>query len=416
TGTAFVRPARSGSPGWRASAGSGRDVRSPAWRAPTGSERAETVARMAAPTDGIGMKVLHVETGRHLYGGARQVAWLVRGLDRAGLDNLLVCPPGSGIDAAARTAGIRVLNVACAGDADLRFVQRLRGAIVRERPDIVHSHSRRGADLMGGIAARLARVPAVVSRRVDHTEPKWAARLRYAAFARIVAISETVAAALAASGVDRDRVTVIRSAVEVARFDEAAGRERLALEFGVGADTLAIAAVGQLIPRKGHRHLLSAMARLADRLPGAHLVVFGQGPLRAELEARARSLGLGERVRFAGFRQDLDRLLGAFDLLVHPALREGLGVAMLEAAAAGLPVIAFDAAGAREAVRHGENGRLVPPGDAAALADAIVELGRDAALRERMGAAGRERMRRDFSIESMVDDHIRLYDAVTNGL
>ncbi len=361
------------------------------------------------------MKVLHVETGRHFYGGAQQVAWLLRGLAAAGVDNVLVCPPASGLDEAARAAGIRVVNLPCGGDADLTFAWRLRKLLGRERPDLLHSHSRRGADFLGGLAARLARVPAVVSRRVDHEEPRVAARLRYAGFARIVAISETVAAALGASGVEPGRVTVIRSAVDAGRFRLPAGRERLAREFGIGPGALALAAAGQLIPRKGHDLLLEAMSWLLPRVPNAHLVVFGQGEGRATLEARAAALGLGSRVTFAGFRPDLDDFLGAFDLLVHPALREGLGVIMLKAAAAGVPVVAFDAAGAREAVRHGETGWLVPAGDAAALADAVARLAADPALRRRLGEAGRERMRRDFGLESMVEAHLRLYDSVVNG-
>jgi glycosyltransferase involved in cell wall biosynthesis len=361
------------------------------------------------------MKILHVETGRHFYGGPQQVAWLLSGLERAGIGNVLVCPPGSGIDAAARAAGVRVRNLACAGDADLRFAWRLREVLRAERPDLLHSHSRRGADLMGGVAARLARVPAIVSRRVDHPEPAWLARVRYAGYARIVAISDAVAAALSASGVDFGRLVVIRSAVAPGNPAGSAERERLARELGLPADALAIAAVGQLIPRKGHDCLLRAMARVAATVPQAQLAVFGRGPLEPALRGESARLGIAGRVRFAGFRPDLDEYLGAFDILVHPALREGLGVAMLKAAAAGVPVIAFDVAGAREAVRHGETGLLVPTGDAAALADAIVRLATDEPLRRRMGAAGRDRMQRDFSIESMVDAHVRLYDSVLHG-
>ncbi len=361
------------------------------------------------------MKILHVEAGRHFYGGAQQLMWLLRGLQAAGIDNVLVCPPASGIDAAARAEGVRVLNANCAGDADLAFAWRLREVLARERPDLLHSHSRRGADLLGGLAARLAGVPAVVSRRVDHTEPAWLARLRYAGYARIVAISDNVAAALETSGVAAGRIEVIRSAVDVDRFAGRPDRARLARAFGIPDGALALAAAGQLIARKGHRYLLEAMSLLASRAPPVHLVVFGQGELESALRTEAERLGLVGSVQFAGFRADLDEYLGAFDLLVHPALREGLGVVMLKAAAAGVPVIAFDVAGAREAVAHGETGLLVSPRDAAALADAIAQLAGDAPLRARFGAAGRERMRREFSIRSMVDSHLRLYDAVLNG-
>lgn len=360
------------------------------------------------------MKILHVETGRHLYGGAQQVVWLLEGLRDAGVENVLVCPPRSGIDAAARSAGFPVVNVGCAGDHDLVFAFRLRRVIARERPDLLHTHSRRGADWLGGLAARLAHVPAIHSRRVDHPQGKVMARLRYRGYERIVAISENVAAVLRDAGVAPERIVVIRSAVDVERFGVPAARARLA-ERGVPERAFAIAAAGQLIRRKGHRQLLDAMAAVAGRGPDAHLVIFGQGVLEPELRARAEALGLGGNVHFAGFRDDLDALLGAFDLLVHPALREGLGVILLEAAASGVPVIAFDMPGAREAVADGETGLLVPAGDANALADAVLRLAGDAALRARYGGAGRERMRREFSIAEMADRHISLYQAVLDG-
>lgn len=361
------------------------------------------------------MKIIHVETGRHFYGGAQQVVWLLGGLRDAGVDNVLVCPPGSGIDAAARAERIRIVNVECAGDADLAFAWRLKKVLERERPELLHSHSRRGADVLGGFAAYRAGVPAIVSRRIDHPESKLAARVRYRHFRRIIAISEHVAAVLRESGVDPGRVTVIRSAVNSGRYQASPERARLAQELGIAGDAIAIAAAGQLIARKGHRYLLEAMSVVAPRMPGAHLVIFGQGSLEAELKAQAAALGLAEHVQFAGFREDLDGWLGAFDLLVHPALREGLGVVMLEAAAAGVPVVAFDVAGSREAVAHGESGLLVTPKDPGALAEAILRLAGDSALRERYAAAGRERMRREFSIEVMVNRHIRLYETVLRG-
>ncbi|MGH8193415.1 MAG: glycosyltransferase, partial [Woeseiaceae bacterium] len=173
-----------------------------------------------------------------------------------------------------------------------------------------------------------------------------------------------------------------------------------------------IAAIGQLIPRKGHRYLLDAMASLKRRMSSLRLVVFGQGKLEDELKAQAAELQLGEAVRFAGFRADLDDTLGGFDIVVHPALREGLGVAMLKASAAGVPVIAFDVAGSREAVISGVTGMLVAPKDVAALENAIFQLVQNSALRKKYGEAARERMRREFSIEAMVDKHLQLYGSI----
>ncbi len=360
------------------------------------------------------MKILHVETGRHLYGGPQQVLYLVSALAERGHEGTLVCPPGSAVDAAARALSIPVRNLFCAGDLDLPFAYRLTQYINESKPDLVHCHSRRGADILGGLAASFADVPAIVSRRVDNTELRLMAALRYRPFRRIIAISEAIAAVLRDHAVDAGRIVVIRDAVDTDAFaadpDPAAFRE----SFGIEDGTFVMAAAGQLIARKGHRYLLEAAAKLAGAGRRFRLIIFGEGPLDGELRAQAADLRLGEHVQFAGFRDDLDSFMGCFDLFVHPALAEGLGVVTLKAAASGVPVIGFEAGGVPEAVSHGETGLLVPPEDSEALCDAITSLMDDEARRKDFGARGRKRMLAEFSIGAMADKHIELYETVLN--
>ena len=361
---------------------------------------------------GPAMKIVHVETGRHLYGGAQQVLWLARGLAGAGTENVLVCPPGSDLARAAAAAGLDVRELACAGDHDVGFALRLRRNLKAWRPDVVHCHSRRGGDIMGGIAARLAGIPALLSRRVDNPESAFAAQLRYRWFRRIVAISDNVAAVLHAQGIEQQRVELIRSAVDVEQFAEPVDRDLLQSEFGIAGEHFAIAVVSQLIHRKGHRFLLDVLPGLLDLYPDIRVVFFGQGPEEERLRALAAKLGIAPTVCFAGFRSDLKRYLGGFDVLVHPATQEGLGVAMLEAASAGIPVIAFDAAGAAEAVAHAKTGILVPPNDLMMLQRAIAALVEEPEMRLEFGIAGRARMRDEFDIGTMVERHLELYERI----
>ena len=361
------------------------------------------------------MKILHVETGRHLYGGPQQVIYLARALRDLGHDNLIVCPPGSGIDNAARAAALPVRNLFCAGDLDLPFAYRLTQFIGQVKPDIVHCHSRRGADVLGGLAASFADVPAVVSRRVDNTEMRLVAALRYRPFRKVIAISEAIARELRDRGVEEERLAVIRSAVDVDRFAQRADCTGFRRQYGVPDGALLIAAAGQLIPRKGHRYLLQAAAELRADHAGLRVLIFGEGQLHGQLQAQAESLGIADIVTLAGFREDLDDYVGCFDIFVHPALAEGLGVAALKAAAAGAPVVGFAAGGLAEAVVHGETGLLVPPQDAGALRAAIAALMADEALRTRLGSAGRKRMQDDFSIATMAQKHVALYESVINA-
>ncbi len=358
------------------------------------------------------VKILHVETGRHFLGGPQQVVYLINALRERGHDNTLVCPPDSGIDGVARLAGIRVQNLFCAGDLDLPFAYRLSQFLKEQSPDIVHCHSRRGADLLGGLAASYADIPAVVSRRVDNTEMRLMATLRYKSFQKIIAISDAIAAVLREHGVEDERIAVIRSAVDVDAFARESDCGAFREEFGIAEGTFAIAAAGQLIPRKGHHYLLQVAAGLRHTHPNFRLVIFGDGNLDEELRAQATSLGLSDVVQFAGFRDDLDDFISCFDLFVHPALSEGLGVAALKAAAAGVPVVGFDAGGLNEAVEHGKTGLLVPAEDVDGLQAAIATLIDDGPMRERMSAAGKERMQNDFSIATMADKHITLYESV----
>ena len=327
------------------------------------------------------MKILHVETGRHLYGGPQQVIYLVSALLERGHECTLICPPESGVDSAARSASIPVRNLFCAGDLDLPFAYRLTQYLQSSGPDLLHCHSRRGADMLGGLAASFADVPAVVSRRVDNTEMRLLAALRYRPFQKIIAISEAIAGVLQDHDVAADRIEIIRSAVDTERFAKPADLAAFRAEFGVPDHARIIGAAGQLIPRKGHRYLLQAVADLHHSHPQIRLIIFGEGYLNTQLREQAATLGLGDVVQFAGFREDLDDLMGCFDIFAHPALSEGLGVATLKAAAAGVPVVGFSAGGLPEAILDGETGILVPTEDADALRGAIEVLIDDDAMR-----------------------------------
>lgn len=361
------------------------------------------------PTPQPNMKVLHVESGMHLYGGARQVLYLLEGLADRGVQNLLAVPTAGALGARVDAATARVYQMRMAGDLDLGVIFRLNTIIRRERPDLVHLHSRRGADLLGGIAAGLSGVPAVLTRRVDNLEPGFLVGPKYRLFRRVIAISEGIRQVLLDQGVPADKVICVRSAVDADLYARRCERAWFLHEFGLQADARVIAVVAQLIPRKGHRFALEAMVQLAVQFPELHLLLLGKGPLEAEIRSRIRSLGLEKRVTLAGFRDDLSKILPCLELLVHPALIEGLGVALLQAASAGIPIVASNTGGIPEAVRDGANGLLVPPGESAALTRAIRQLLQNSDLAQRMGKSGIRLMKDEFSVDGMVEGNLALY-------
>jgi len=359
--------------------------------------------------EGAVIHIVHLETGRHLYGGARQVLLLMSGLMARGHRCTLVCPADSDIATAARQLGLTMSGMAAGGDLDVGLVWRLATRLRHIQPDLIHVHSRRGADTFGGMAARLAGLPGVLSRRVDSAERSVFSRLKYAQYQRIIAISSCIRDQLAALSVPASKLRLVRSAVTAENVAERVSDRAFVAEFGLSRQAFPMAVVAQLIPRKGHRVFLEVLARLRDEHPEIVAVLFGIGPLKVKIATEVRALGLEEQVRFAGYRPDLNRFIGHFKLLVHPAEREGLGVSVLEAQAAGVPVVGFRASGLVEAVADGKTGLLVSPGDVSALTAAIRRLIEDEEQRARYAAAGPVRIDNEFGVDAMIDGNLAVY-------
>ncbi|WP_043114274.1 glycosyltransferase [Solimonas soli] len=354
------------------------------------------------------LKIMHVEAGENFYGGARQVAFLVEGLAKRGIANVVVCPRGSLTARRIAALPVALRELPMHGDLDLLLTPRLHKLLREEKPDLLHLHSRRGPEILGALAGRLYGLPIVYSRRNDHHEAKLVTRYKYRLYDRVVAISAAIGDVLVDSGVPAAKIRVVRSAFDAEPVTPLS-RDALRDAFGLPRDAFVIAIVAQLIRRKGHAVLLEAMPRILQRVPNAHLLFFGKGGLQAELEQQIVAAGLQDRVRLAGYREDLPTLLEGLDLLAHPAFAEGLGVSLLQASANGVAIVASRAGGIPEAVRDGVNGVLVPPHDVQALGDAIVALALDDARRHALGAAGRRLIASDFSVDVMVDGNLAVY-------
>ncbi|MDE0003326.1 MAG: glycosyltransferase [Rhodospirillaceae bacterium] len=358
------------------------------------------------------MRIMHVEAGRHLYGGARQVCYLVEGLAGEGFDNVLVCARGSGIAGAVR--GATVVELPIGGDLDVFWAGPLTKLIKAHKPTVVHVHSRRGADLVGGRCARRAGVPAVLTRRVDNRELALWARLKYRPYSVVAAISAAVETELVQQvGLDPTRVVRVASAVDTERHrPDHAARARLAVTLNNPPGSIVIGVVAQLIPRKGHALLLDCLQEVISRHPEVQVLCFGRGPQERALRRRIAAHGLAEHVRLMGFRDDLAVIMPGLDLLVHPARREGLGVAILEAMSCGVPVVASDAGGIPDIVEHERSGLLFPSGDSRELCAALMRMLDDESLRLRLARAGRVRVQSRFSVPRMNRRYMEVYNRV----
>lgn len=360
------------------------------------------------------MKVLHVETGMHLYGGALQVFFLLRELSRRDGDrHVLACSAGSAIAQACRDLDVDVVELPMAGDHDLPFLFRLRGLIRREKPDLVHLHSRRGAEILGALAAKSTGVPVVLSRRVDNPEPAWLASRKYRLYDRVVTISDGIRRVLIDEGVPASRIDCVPSAVDTERYKPGClDRPWLERTFDLEPGARTVGMIAQFIPRKGHRILLEAVPKILEQVSGVRFLLFGKGPEEETIRSEVRRLGLDGAIRFAGFRDDLHRVLPCLDAVAHPAYMEGLGVSLLQAAACGVPIVACRVGGIPEVVADGENGRLIEAGDSDRLAAALSEILTDARLAQAMGLNGRGRVQGHFSIAAMAAGNREVYNRV----
>ena len=207
---------------------------------------------------------------------------------------------------------------------------------------------------------------------------------------------------------DRPRVHVIHNGIDLRRFDTDLMGGRLH-PLHPGSGHLLVTAVAGLNNQKGHIHLVRAMPEILRAVSNARFLFAGDGHLRGELEATVVSLGLKDAVTFAGERSDIPSILASSDLFVLPSLFEGMPMSVLEAMAAGRAVVATDVGGTQDVVVPGETGLLVPPGDPAALAVAVIELLSDRERRQAFGRSGRRRVEEHFSASHMGDRYRALF-------
>ncbi len=339
------------------------------------------------------IRILHVDSERSWRGGQNQILLLLRRQRARGDDPHLSVPADSALAARATAEGFPVHPVAMRGTWDLGSVFALARTLRAVRPDVVHWHAAR-AHAIGAMASLLHPAPArVLSRRVQLPVRRTiGSRLLYALpVERIAAISEAVRGALVESGVAAERIDVVPSGIDPPAAFTAAARSDLRRNLGIQeADTVAVT-VAALSPGKGHRDLLRAMVAVSPRAPSLKLWIVGEGPLRAELEREGRLLGLEGSVQFLGFRTDIQALLQAADFFCLATRHEGLGSSILEAMAAGLPVVATRVGGIPEIVEDGRTGVLVPLSDPAAFAESLERMASDPGLRVRMGELARAR-------------------------
>jgi len=358
-------------------------------------------------------------------GAQAHLGQLVSRLDGGGFEPEVLCLLAGGPVAEemkAHGVAVEVLGLGrLYGPRALAELFRLARRLRERRVDVLHTYLV-SANIYGTIAARMAGVPVITSRRDTGFSRNWRLRLVEERLInplvdRVVAVSPAVAELTRREhGIPPERLVTIENGVDVDVWTpEGQPRAEARRELGLRDDGVAVGVIGHLSPVKGHADFLAAAARVSEEAPSTRFVFVGDGPLRPTLHALAASLGLGDRVVFAGTRADMPRVLSALDVVAVPSHSEGMSNALLEAMAMALPVVATRVGGNPDVVRDGETGRLVAPRDAADLARVLVELVKDAKARDSLGRAARRHVAGSLSLSGMVARYQELYRGVAGG-
>jgi glycosyltransferase involved in cell wall biosynthesis len=388
------------------------------------------------------VRVVRIIARLNIGGPAIQAITLTRRLRERGYVTRLVrgreSPDEGSMDDLARELGVNPTLLGTLrrdpGRGDLAAIVRLARILRRDRPQIVHTHAAK-AGALGRVAAILAfprprTRPVLVHTFHGHSLTGYfapgVARV-YTAIERIlarstdalVAVSPEIRDELVDLGVAAAvRFTVVPLGFDLTPFLDDAGREArreaVRTSWGVDGDDPVVTLVARLVPIKRVDRFLDVAAAVADR-PRVRFVIVGDGELREELVASAAACGLGDRLHWAGFRRDMADVYAASDVIVLTSDNEGTPVSLIEAQAAGVPVVSTDVGGVAFVVEHGRTGLLASPGDHPELAGAIVALLDDAALAARLAAAGRAQARESFALDRLVDDLDALYRGRLGG-
>ncbi len=353
------------------------------------------------------LRIVHVASGREWRGGQRQVWLLARALAKhEGISQVVVT--GRGSELARRLANDRIPTRTPAWDGalDLRaLVATLRAA---DRSSILHAHDSHALTL-AGLASYVTGRFLVASRRVD-------VPVRRTGFwgraDRIIAVSEAVRRELVATGTPPAKVTVVHSGIDLADLQRTVPYDARP-GLGLAPGTPLAITTGALVGVKNHTTLVRAAALAAARRPDLHWAIAGEGHLRLKVESLIRELGLQSRVHLLGHVPEGARLVAASDVFVMSSIQEGLGTSVLDAMALGIPVVGTAAGGIPELLQGGA-GRLVPPRDPAALAEAVRSVLENPEARAAQVARAREAVRR-FSDERMAEGVLQVYRSLISA-
>ncbi|WHZ29214.1 MAG: hypothetical protein OJF51_004015 [Nitrospira sp.] len=359
--------------------------------------------------------ILHLSTTSGPGGAERVISSLSSSLNTEGRRVMVALFRPGWLQTECERLEVETIIMPLSGPLHLGWFFNCLRLIRRERVALIHAHEF-SAIVYGWIVSRLARIPFIGT--IHGKNYFWEKARRRAAYriiartAMLVAVSEDLKRFVVERvGIPADRIKVIYNGVTPGPPVNDAEVERCRLELGIQGGDIVLGSVGSLYPVKGHTFLLEAMPTVLKRFPNTVLIIAGRGELEVPLKDQAKRLGIEQNIRLLGMRQDIPRLLALMDVFVLPSLSEGLSMALLEAMAAGKPVVATRVGGNPELVEEGKTGMLVTAEDAAELAASLMKMLEEPTTMHSLGRTGAVRVQQEFSTHRMSHQYADLYSA-----
>ncbi len=359
----------------------------------------------------IKKKILHIEGGSNLYGGPLQVYYLLREIYKKNnfdIENILICPNNSKLSINASEYA-KIYSLKMNSDINFLLLYKIIKIIKKEKPDLIHLHSRKIAEFIGALAAIKCGVKCIVTRRVDNKENRLIIKAKYSMYSHIITISNGIKKVLINQGIDPKKITCVKSAVDEKFYSKPIDKIIFRKKYGFNSNSILVGMIAQFIPRKGHKKIIYIMNDLVCEYDDIHLLLYGIGPMINEIKYLISKLNLEKKIHILGFVDNIEKQIGALDMIVHPAEKEGLGVALLQASSAKVPVVTTNVGGIPEIIKNNFNGFLVSPDDKNGMKIAMKKLIENRNLRETFGKNGNKIVKKEFSIEAMINGNLDVY-------
>jgi glycosyltransferase involved in cell wall biosynthesis len=360
------------------------------------------------------IRVLHISSESSWRGGEQQIIYLVEESRKLGVDAIVACKEGSEVEKYCQANDLPYESLKFKSAYDLGTAFKIKSICKRRSIDLIQTHTSK-SHTMAVISGLMGlSVPQIMTRRVDFpVKDNWFSRFKYnySKIVRIICISETILGITEKDIKDKSKLVAIHSGVDMDRFKEFKHSDWLRENYAKDKSTHIVGNTSAISDQKDYYTFVNVAKRILETRQDIHFFIVGDGPDRVEIESYVKTQGLSDKITLTGFKKNIREILPSFDIFLFTSKTEGLGTSVLDAMAAGVPIVTTNAGGVSEMITHEVNGLMYPVKDVEGLVKGVLTFMDDHSLAENLAAKASE-MVRDFSKEKTASRTLALYKEV----